>query len=286
MASSILTKAVCSAMQRIAPTALAGSWDNVGLIIESPIQDSRSANRILLTIDLTPAVCDEALSLGARMIVSYHSPIFRPLKSFTLSSPLQTSLLRCAAGGVSVYSPHSALDGVWGGINDWLLSILCDGDAALTRPLAVPPDPAVASLGGDGRRVEFAEPMEMAELEGRVKRGLGLSTIQVGYSSARQDRQVRSVAICAGAGASMFSAYKEPTDVFFTGEMQHHDVLEALAKGTHVILCGHTNTERGYLPVLAAKLRAELENEAQTVAKLGDVEVRVSKTDEHPLQVV
>ena len=49
---------------------------------------------------------------------------------------------------------------------------------------------------------------------------------------------------------------------------------------------GHTNTERGYLPVLAAKLRAELESETQTVAKLGDVEVRVSKTDEHPLQVV
>jgi len=54
------------------------------------------------------------------MIVAYHPPIFKPLKSLTLSNPLQKSLLQCASAGISVYSPHTALDCVHGGINDWL----------------------------------------------------------------------------------------------------------------------------------------------------------------------
>jgi putative NIF3 family GTP cyclohydrolase 1 type 2 len=71
---------------------------------------------------LTTSVVEEALSTPTAFIISYHPPIFSPLRSLTLSNPLQASLLRCAAAGVSVYSPHTALDGVWGGVNDWLAS--------------------------------------------------------------------------------------------------------------------------------------------------------------------
>jgi putative NIF3 family GTP cyclohydrolase 1 type 2 len=73
---------------------------------------------------LTPAVLLEALSSKnpTSVIISYHPPIFKPLSSLTLANPLQTSLLRCAAEGISVYSPHTALDSVKGGVNDWLAS--------------------------------------------------------------------------------------------------------------------------------------------------------------------
>ncbi|KAJ7051636.1 GTP cyclohydrolase 1 type 2/Nif3 [Mycena amicta] len=196
-------------MQRIAPIALAGSWDNVGLILESPLPStSATKNRVLLTIDLTPAVCDEALSLGARMLVSYHPPVFQDLRSLTLSSPLQTSLLRCAAGVSGRESERQVL--------------------IPTR---------IREEGGEGRRVELETPVEMSELVSRIKTGLGLSSVQVGYSSLRADHIVRSIAICAGSGASMFAGLKEATDVYLTGEMQHHEVLGEVAKGTHVILC-------------------------------------------------
>ncbi|KAF7292127.1 hypothetical protein MIND_01239700 [Mycena indigotica] len=286
--SSLLTKAVSNAMQRIAPTFLAGSWDNVGLLlgwfqvhVVSATHNAQNRQLHLLPgcpIALTPAVCDEAIALGAGVVVSYHTPIFSGLKSLTLSTPLQASLLRCAANGVSVYSPHSALDGIWGGINDWLAEII-SGSASERRVLL----PATTKdEGGDGRRVELDQPTELDELVSRVKAGLGLSSIQVGYSPIRTDRLVRSVAICAGSGASMFAEAKEPVDVYFTGEMQHHEVLAAVGKGTHVILCGHTNTERGYLPLLKAKLQAELLGDDG----LGEVEVVVSASDKHPLEVV
>jgi len=72
-------------------------------------------------------------------------------------------------------------------------------------------------------------------------------------------------------------------DVYFTGEMSHHEVLAAVASGRNVILCGHTNTERGYLPVLATNLRAELEGEEK---RFGAVSVHISQEDRHPLDFV
>ncbi|KAJ6601663.1 NIF3-like protein-like protein [Mycena sp. CBHHK59/15] len=278
MASNILTKAVCHAMQRIAPLRLAASWDNVGLLLESPVQ-SQNANgrRVLLTIDITPAVFDEALSRDTSMIISYHPPIFAGLKSLTLANPLQGTLLRCAAAGISVYCPHSALDSVYGGVNDWLVD--CIG-AEQKNVANLDEKAETQAIGGDGRRATFDPPISMEVLEGRIKKNLNLRQIQVGYSPVRPDRLVKTVAICAGSGGSMFNG--KVADVYFTGEMAHHEVLAAVAAGTHVILCGHTNTERGYLPRLAAKLRHEL-NADQA---LEDVEVIVSQSDAHPLEFV
>ncbi|KAJ7464181.1 NGG1p interacting factor 3 [Mycena latifolia] len=273
MASSLFTKAVSNAMQRIAPPVLAGSWDNIGLILESPVKNA--AKRVLLTIDITPAVCDEAVSQGVSTIVSYHTPIFAGLKALTLATPLQATLLRCAAAGISVYSPHSALDGVFGGINDWLASCMGADQQTVT---CLETKPATEAIGGDGRRVTFNPPISMEVLEGRIKKSLSLSQIQVGYSPVRPDRLVSTVAICAGSGGSMFSAMGTTADVWFTGEMEHHEVLAAVAAGSHVILCGHTNTERGYLPLLRDKLRAELDDP--------DVEIIVSQADADPLQFV
>ncbi|KAJ7201216.1 NGG1p interacting factor 3 [Mycena rebaudengoi] len=301
-----LTKSICNAMQRIAPLRLAGSWDNVGLLLESPVQHPPSTSRrVLLTIDMTPAVLDEALARGASMIVSYHPPIFSGLKALTLTNPLQATLLRCAAAGISVYSPHTALDSVHGGVNDWLAGCIQgipEEGLGKVEVLVERKDAEERALGGDGRVVQFAAPISMDVLVGRVKTGLGLKHVQVGYAPTKPAHLVSRVALCAGSGGSMLGGV--PADVYLTGEMSHHEVLAALAAGTHVILCGHTNTERGYLPLLAEKLCAELaleraenepaldhaedEPEDRTLLTLVDnaVEVLVSERDAHPLAIV
>jgi len=88
----------------------------------------------------------------------------------------------------------------------------------------------------------------------------------------------------------------QDADVYFTGEMSHHEVLAAIAAGKHVVLCGHTNTERGYLPILATKLRTELKQFQNTEAFASyldadqeivrHLEVHISAEDQHPLQFV
>jgi len=278
-------KSVCKAMERVAPLRLAEKWDNVGLLLESPVQ--KQGRKVLLTIDLTSAVLAESLSKDASVIVAYHPTIFQGLKSITLSNPLQNSLLQCAAQGISVYSPHTALDSVWGGINDWLAEGLMAGkEDGQIRSLVGDKLNATSgeSEGGEGRLVTLNNAIRMDVLERRVKAHLQLSQIQVGYPQGQsRPSLVRTIAICAGSGGSMLGG--QDADVYLTGEMQHHEVLAAVAAGKYVILCGHTNTERGYLPILAAKLQKELLGE-EYKNQVEGVEILVSQKDQHPLEFV
>ncbi|KAF9458036.1 GTP cyclohydrolase 1 type 2/Nif3 [Collybia nuda] len=282
--ANVVLKSVCRAMERIAPLRLAESWDNVGLLLESPVQRS-ATKRILLTIDLTTSVLSEAIAKEASVIVSYHPPIFKGLQSLTLANSLQASLLRCAAQGISIYSPHTALDCVSGGVNDWLAEGVLGGgkDGAIQSLVGEKVSPTGASEGGEGRLVTLNTPIGLGVLESRIKTHLKLSQIQVGYAESHLS-PIRTIAICAGSGGAMLSG--KQADVYFTGEMSHHEVLAAVAAGKHVILCGHTNTERGYLPVLAAKLRHELQRDEYRDHGAEDLEVIVSQNDQHPLQFV
>ncbi|SJL12455.1 related to Protein NIF3 homolog [Armillaria ostoyae] len=231
-------KTVCRAMENIAPLRLAEKWDNVGLLLESPSHKLNGNNRVLLTNDLTSSVVEESIALNAPVIVSYHPPIFKPLQSLTLTNPLQASLLRCVAEGISVFSPHTSLDSAWGGVNDWLAKGL--GTGKVSALVGEKLDASGTSEGAGGRLMVLDEPVSVKELVSRVKRHL----VQVAYPFAVLS-DIRTVAICAGSGGSMLVG--RDADVYFTGEMSHHEVLASVAAGKHVVLCGHTNTERGYL---------------------------------------
>lgn len=114
-------------MREIAPTAYAEAWDKVGLLAGDA--DAPLRGPALLTIDLTEAVLREAVSLNAGAIVAYHPPIFEPLARVTASTPRQRVILRAIEAGMAIYSPHTALDAVPGGVTDWLCEGLSGGEA-------------------------------------------------------------------------------------------------------------------------------------------------------------
>lgn len=117
---------VVQALEKIAPTKLAENWDNVGLLLEPKI--SKPIHKVFITNDLTEVVLKEAISLGnIGLILSYHPPIFQSFKRLTQSSAKERIVLTCAMAGIAVYSPHTALDNMEGGINDWLLSGIGEG---------------------------------------------------------------------------------------------------------------------------------------------------------------
>ncbi len=107
-----------AAVERIAPPELAEPWDNVGLLMGS--RDARIAGPILLTIDLTEAVAEEAVRLKCGAVVAYHPPIFEALKRITDSTEAGRVAIRLLGAGIAVYSPHTALDAAPGGMTDWL----------------------------------------------------------------------------------------------------------------------------------------------------------------------
>ena len=103
------------ALEDIAPTRYAESWDNVGLIVGDPAQ---GVSKILLTIDYTADVAEEASREGCDCVVAYHPPIFDALKRVTAGG--QGLIFDAVRRGVALYSPHTALDVAVGGTNDML----------------------------------------------------------------------------------------------------------------------------------------------------------------------
>lgn len=124
--SAMDLKTIVGKLEEIAPSKVAESWDNVGLLVEP--KQTELINRVLLTNDLTERVMEDAASLPGDkigLIISYHPPIFRPMKRLVQTSAKDRIILRAIQTGMAVYSPHTALDPM---INDWLLSGLGEGE--------------------------------------------------------------------------------------------------------------------------------------------------------------
>lgn len=162
-------------MDKIAPLSLAEvAWDNVGLLVEAPTPRV-GATRVFLTIDLTREVLEEALKdPSTGVILAYHPVLFKPLKRLTLGPDNEKAsiALRAASAGVSIYSPHTALDSCSGGINDWLARGLGPGQTFPITPASNPPLGQEGS--GSGRLHSLDEPVELNELVNRVKSFLQL----------------------------------------------------------------------------------------------------------------
>jgi dinuclear metal center YbgI/SA1388 family protein len=122
---------VAAALDRIAPLRHAAEWDNVGLLVGMP---QWSAQHVLLTIDLTEPVLEEAIASNISMIVAYHPPIFHAIKSLNDATPASRIALRTANAGIAVFSPHTALDAASGGVNDWLAQGLGTGEVYALEP--------------------------------------------------------------------------------------------------------------------------------------------------------
>lgn len=100
--------------------SLAAGWDNVGLLVEPSAP--HQVKHLLLTNDLTTPVLEEALRLKTNMILSYHPPIFKPMKRLSQGSWKERLIVKCLENKIAVYSPHTILDSMAGGVTDWLIS--------------------------------------------------------------------------------------------------------------------------------------------------------------------
>ncbi|GAA6002671.1 uncharacterized protein JCM10292_002960 [Rhodotorula paludigena] len=300
-----------AAVQRLTPLSLAErSWDNVGVMVQAPeprdhALETGQRRRVVTCIDLTTAVCDDALSHpSTTAILTYHPPIFSGLKALTLGTPLQRSLLRCVARGVSVFTIHTAADNAVGGVNDFMgagLLQAAGSEHVDAQGMVVPgkghglralkevenPPEGHEACGG-GRIVDLVEgtgkKLSRDEVVQAVKQRLRLKHLQAAWSPIGAD-EIQTVAICAGSGSGVLKGVK--ADLYLTGEMGHHDILAANAAGIHVFCCNHSATERPWLSYFAPRLQDALNELGKADGGAGAVyEVVVSEMDREPLEVV
>lgn len=254
-------------LNQMAPLDFAEPWDNVGLLVEPTSVYVKTA---LLTNDLTLEVVEEAIERDAQIILSYHPPIFAPLKSLRQTSWKEKILITCLEHKIAVYSPHTAWDAVENGVNDWLVS--CFQHTA-SKPIA--PNATSPNVGA-GRVVTLQNTLTMKEVIDRVKVHLKLNNVRLALGTGQTTGStVNSIAVCAGSGGSVLKGC-EGVDLYLTGEMSHHEVLDAVQRGISVVLCDHSHTERGYLETFAERLRHEAHG----------VNVHISDRDLGPLTIV
>ncbi|EFQ97370.1 hypothetical protein MGYG_00409 [Nannizzia gypsea CBS 118893] len=283
-ARSPFSQAVVKCMRKLYPEQLADkSFDNTGLLLEAPLNVHRRLNNsVLLTVDLTRAVADEAIARGDSIIIAYHPIIFRGLKSLTLDNSQQDSLLQLAQEGISVYSPHTAVDATPGAMADWLCqcavpdSIQPRLTAETLYPSPDPPEDPKFQKAGMGRKITFREPVLLNDiLDSIAKKAFSHSHAThtaapaVGFSVAipqdtyRSNISISTVAACPGSGSSILMKNGKPVaDLLLTGELSHHEALAAIEAGSVVVTLSHSNSERGYLhSKMRQELAAELESE-------------------------
>lgn len=108
---------IAGIIEELAPLAWAESWDNVGLQVGDP---DRPAGRVLVALELTGGVVEEAVAAQANLIVVHHPAIFKPLKALRFDTPGGHRLERLIQAGIGVYAAHTNLDQAPGCTNDTL----------------------------------------------------------------------------------------------------------------------------------------------------------------------
>ncbi|KAK2626288.1 hypothetical protein QTJ16_004550 [Diplocarpon rosae] len=303
--SSPFTKVVVAAIRQLYPEKLAdSSFDNTGLLLEAPERPGHLNNSALLTIDLTKAVADEAIARKDSIIISYHPTIFRGLKSLTLANTQQTSLLRLAQEGISVYSPHTAVDAAPDGLNSWLVGVvtgrfsyrcLVGYTSRIIKPVKDTSTlPERFSESGYGRIVTFSSSQSLGIIIQRIMKATGVQGLSVAVPQnvprgVRSSIRINSVGICAGSGGSMLKDLD--VDLLFTGELSHHEALAAIEAGRCVVTVFHSNSERGFLKQMKQDLENAVTKELNQPGDVGDRETKVfdidiSKIDSDPFDVV
>jgi putative NIF3 family GTP cyclohydrolase 1 type 2 len=140
---------------------------------------------------------------------------------------------------------------------------------------------------GMGRIVRFKEAQPLSTIIDRISRGVGSPKgfpIAIPQGKSVSDISIRSAAMCAGSGGSLFAGLDD-VDLLFTGELSHHEALAAIERGQCVVTLFHSNTERGFLHTvlrtqLLGKVREEWKRTREEEGKDGDEEVAEVLEDE------
>jgi dinuclear metal center YbgI/SA1388 family protein len=224
----------------LAPITYKESWDNVGFLAGR--KDAR-VTKLLVALDATAAVAEEAAALGCELVVTHHPLIFRAPKHVTDADPMTETLLSYLEKGVAVISMHTNLDCVPGGVNDVLAEKLGLHNAEILN------DGETAGL----LRAGEVEPRTLPEFAAFVKETLacpGLRFVEGG-------KPVRRVAVGGGGCAGyMELAAAAGCDTFVTADVKYHEFQEAQTRGINLLDAGHFETENPVCTVLRNKLAA------------------------------
>lgn len=253
---------VSAAAERLWPLSGAEDWDAPGLLSGDP---AATVSRIVLAVDAVADTVDEAIELGADLLLVHHPLLMRGVTTVAETTAKGALLSRLIRGGCALYSAHTNADIVASGTSARLAELLNLVDAL--------PIVETAPGLGLGRVGQLAEPMTLGALA-RLLAGILPPTATGVRVAGDYQRPVSRVALCGGAGDSLLSEQAvRSADVYITSDLRHHPASESVetarvASGPALIDVSHWASEWLWLETAAAELRSELPGVEVVVSEL------------------
>lgn len=218
-----------------APLSLQMDFDNSGLLVghkEQPV------DTVLLALDITNTVIDEALEAGAQLLVSHHPVIFHSLKAVTDKGE-GALVLRLVENRLAAICMHTNLDITPGGVNDVLVQLLAGREG---EPFDADGCGRIATMASSCPLEQFLDHCKT------VLRANGLRYYDAGHA-------VRKLAVMGGAGGDYLEdAARMECDTYVTSDLKYHQFLRAAELGINLIDADHFCTENPVMSALQKRL--------------------------------
>ena len=231
---------IIKVIEDFAPLSLQEGWDNSGLCIGSP---DAPVTSVLLGLDCTPELVDEAVECGADMIITHHPLIFSGLKKISPDDMVGAAVIKAIKAGISIYAAHTSADKVIAGVSGAMAARL-----GLVNVSILDEDGDGTGLGVVG---DLPEPLSAEEAVRVVKERFGLKAMR---TSRPIEGSVSRVAMCGGSGGSLIKAAKASgAQLYISGDISYHNFFTP--EGFMIMDIGHYESEKDIVEILFSLLR-------------------------------
>ena len=233
-------KDIIKVIEEFAPLSVQEGWDNSGLCVGSPEDEVTS---VLLALDCTPALVDEAVACGADMIVTHHPLIFSGLKKISPDDMVGEAVIKAIKAGVSIYAAHTNADKVLEGVSGAMAARL-----GLKNVTVLDLDGEETGLGAVG---DFPEPISAEQAVALVKEKFALKSMK---TSKPVDVMISRVAMCGGSGGSLIAAArKSGAQLYISGDISYHKFFTP--EGFMIMDIGHYESEIEIVDILFSLIK-------------------------------
>ena len=231
---------IINVIEEFAPLSIQEKWDNSGLCIGSPDADVTS---VLIGLDCTPELVDEAVECGADMIVTHHPLIFSGLKKISPEDQVGAAVIKAISNGISIYAAHTSADKVIAGVSGAMAAKL-----GLENVRILDEDGEGTGLGVVG---DLPEPLTAAEAVSLVKDRFALKAMR---TSRPVEGRISRVAMCGGSGGSLIgAAMASGAQLYISGDISYHNFFTK--DGFMIMDIGHYESEIEIVDILFSLLR-------------------------------
>ena len=231
---------IINVIESFAPLSIQENWDNSGLCVGSGDDEVTS---VLLGLDCTPELVDEAVECGADMIVTHHPLIFSGLKKISPDDQVGAAVIKAIKAGISIYAAHTSADKVIAGVSGAMASRL-----GLVNVSILDEDGEGTGLGVVG---DLPQPVTAAEAVTLVKERFGLKALR---ASRPVEGMISRVAMCGGSGGSLIkAAMASGAQLYLSGDISYHNFFTR--DGFMIMDIGHYESEIEIVDILFSLLR-------------------------------